>query len=177
VSVREGGRAVPWELTVVKFRGSPPASYWTDPVPAVFPLGTAGEIRGFLAELLPGLAWQEVAPLIDQIRSSPGHPLEDQVAAWTGNIRERSSRSTFEARHEQDGVTLEFHGCDHGELAEFDIWVRGVGNPLPILADLCSPRGWSLVDGTSGQVLSGDEIQSATGWDEFRAYQQRVVET
>lgn len=52
--------------------------------------------------------------------------------------------------------------------------VRGDGNPVPLLAAICIPNGWIAIDDSNGlQIDFAGE--TATGWEKFREYRNRVI--
>jgi hypothetical protein len=73
-----------------------------------------------------------------------------------------------------DGFTLEFAVEEQGRVDSFLIQARGAGDPVATIMKLCSPFGWSVMDGTTFEWL--DPAQpSREGWEAWRKYRDRLA--
>lgn len=78
------------------------------------------------------------------------------------------------ARVEQGDLSMQLYGFDHETIRAIHVEVRGRGDPIPILAAICGPRGWLAVDDSSGRPVElGDA--STSGWEAFQAYRAHAL--
>ena len=54
--------------------------------------------------------------------------------------------------------------------------VRGNGDPRPPLAALCTKRGWSVIDLSTGSPVDLSTTANPTEWDRFRNWRDRAID-
>jgi|GEM_PF-3162297 len=112
------------------------------------------------------------------IRRADGTPLGDmeavrnQIAAaraagreFPDLIRRHMERrpATMQAVFNDDGCSLLLYRFEAQPLGAIHVEVRGGGNPVPVLAALCRPNGWVVVDDASGEPVELSGV-AAAGW-------------
>jgi hypothetical protein len=69
---------------------------------------------------------------------------------------------------------VQLYGFESIPLRTVHLETRGEGNPLPLIAAICVPNGWTAVDDSTSQPLDLAS-EAASGWDKFREYRDRVI--
>lgn len=134
-----------WDVAIVK-----------DPKDERVVLGTReDEIRAFA----------NCTPSIELFK--PDVPPPEMLAMMPEIIRQSALRGDLEAIFETDDVDLHFQCSDEPEIRFVCVEARGDGNPLPILAALCLPNGWHVVEACNGPVVDLN-AESAPGWEKFQ---------
>jgi hypothetical protein len=143
---------MPWEITIIG--GTPEARK---------PLGTIEEVNAIFADVLDGVTLEQ-----------PPLPPAAFLAQMSEFLRAEMLRPRREADFEQDELSIQFATGDESELNFINAEVRGMGNPLPILAALCRPRSWSVIDSASKTTLNLNDPQSHE-WQAFQEYRDSAV--
>jgi hypothetical protein len=141
---------MPWEIRIVNDEGD-------------MPLGTKQVVVDWVAKALPGVHLQQ-----------PPLPPPEDPATFPEAVREAFARPKLEAVYEEEAFSIEFYCGDEPEIRCLHADVRGNGNPLPILARLCLPRGWAVV---SAADLSKVDLSSgeANQWKGFCDWRDRAI--
>jgi hypothetical protein len=84
------------------------------------------------------------------------------------------SPASLQADFEGNDFSMQFYGFESQPLRTIRVEVRGNGNPLPALAALCRPNGWTAIDCANSQPID-PSAAAAAGWDAFRNYRDRAV--
>jgi hypothetical protein len=142
-----GSKTVSWDASIVK-----------DPNDDSVPLGDLDVVLSKLSAAVPGLVMEK-----------PPIPPPETLAMMPDVIREAALRNDeYFGSYEDDELYIAFMCYDHVPAVRFiSLEVRGRGNPLPILAAIAAPNGWSVVDSSDDSVV---DLSAATipGWEEFR---------
>jgi hypothetical protein len=142
---------MPWEVTIVASEDQRK------------PLGTREEVIARVSAALPGVALQQ-----------PPVPPPQILAQMPEIVRESMLRPRLEADFETDEFVIQFFANATPTLYWIGAEVRGNGNPLPALAELCLPNGWLLID-ASAKSLVDMSATSAPEWDRFRKWRDRAI--
>lgn len=71
-------------------------------------------------------------------------------------------------------LSLEFNLGSEEPVGSMMIHVRGAGDPMPGIVDLCKAQGWAATDLTTGEEI--DLLNpSSEGWSSFVAFRSEVV--
>jgi hypothetical protein len=141
---------MPWEISVVHEAEG-------------LPLGDKQSVCAWVSEVLPG---------VDLRR--PPLPPQEVLDAFPPPVREAFLRPKLEALYEGNDFFIEFYCTDAPEIRCLHADVRGSGNPVPILARLCGPKGWAVVsaaDGSRVDLSTG----AASQWQHFCAWRDRAI--
>jgi len=141
---------MPWEIRIVSET-------------AEAPLGDKQSVCAWVSEALPGVALRQL-PL----------PPQEILASFPPAVREAFERPRLETLYEGDGFTVEFYCTDAPEIRCLHADIRGSGNPAPVLARLCGPKGWTVISAADGSRvdLSGDGISQ---WQGFRDWRDQAI--
>jgi hypothetical protein len=134
-------------------------------------LGDLATVRKQIAAALPGVEFYSEDG--DAILAS----LQRGGVEITDDIRDMFESKTLEkALYEGEGYSFEFYGLEDQPLRELNVGLRGSGDAISALAGLCGPHGWVAVEDGTHQPI---DLASgrAPGWDFFRGYVNRAVET
>ena len=154
---------MPWDVTILNYAGSPPASYYAPDRPEPEPLGTRDEVVSAIREAVPELEWGVSGGLPPEI-----------LAKFSPELATLMGKPKLGAVYDRDDVYLTLYGFEQEPMKYVCGEVRGRGNPVPLLARMCAGRGWSVVSGTDGSFV---DLSAATApqWDGFQAYRDRAV--
>jgi hypothetical protein len=159
---------MPWELTVKSDLAGPSSSSKEWPL-----LGKGDDVCNRISISIPQVEWHREPSFIEQHRHLPeDHPIQQLIASSTAAEKEWSSRAKFKGLYEGQGFTLELFVQD-GQISFFHIDVRGGGNPMPLLARLCSMHKWAINDVT-GKVVDLS-LPTAPGWEEFTQWRDQAI--
>ena len=69
-----------------------------------------------------------------------------------------------------DEFSVEFNLAATGPVDSFALHIRGGGDPLRLIADLCRPNGWAAVDFSTGDLidLTNPSPESWLAWQQYR---------
>ena len=141
------------------------------------PPGSRNEVVSRMGAALPAIHWETEPPLIDRMKEVPEHLLpqvEGFVARWSESERAYNSTSHLKGYFSEGEVWIEFFGFENEPIRFFYADVRGNGNPIPALAAICLPNGWTAIDFSENKqidLVSGD----ASGWEGFRQYRDDAI--
>jgi hypothetical protein len=158
---------MPWELNII-CRGDGEG----------IPLGARQFVIDKVAEALQGLALSP-APL------PPPAVLERMPA----QVRESFLKPQLRAVLETEDLSVEFWAPDAPVIKCLFADVRGWGNPVPTLARLCLPNGWSVIDtakflklmqsgvkDAGSQALVDLTTPQSSAWEEFCGWRDQVID-
>lgn len=74
----------------------------------------------------------------------------------------------------EDSFSLEFNFQKDGPVDAFTIHVRGGGDPLPSIVQLCTTNGWVAFDYSTGEMIDLED-PSRDSWMRFQAYRDRII--
>lgn len=111
------------------------------------PWGSIAAVKERLTKIYPGVVWSK--------------PNSD-YGLW----------GTYQDRDE--GYSIEFSLGKKNTVESVTFHVRGTGNVLSKIVELCNESGWKAIDTSAGEFI---DLQrpSAKGWENFKAYRDRVV--
>lgn len=143
---------MPWEIRIVASKNQP------------IPLGQRDDVVARVAKALPGAV----------LERQPSPPPE-LLAEMPEIVRENfASRRILNADYEADGFSLQLYADDSPVLDSIGIEVRGNGNPLAALAELCLPNGWLAINVADGTEINLSAVSSPE-WERFRAWRDRTI--
>jgi len=136
-----------WDVSIVK-----------DPRREHFVLGTREEVISAFANCTPSFELFK-----------PEIPPPEVLAIMPEILRQSALRADLEAIYddEENDDYLHFTCADEPLIRFVNVEVRGDNNPLPILAALCLPNGWSVVEACNGLVVDLT-APTAEGWEKFQ---------
>jgi hypothetical protein len=148
---------MPWEITIRRADGAR--------------LGDLAEVRQHLSAALPAIKFRREPSGIEKIAAARAVGVEFPEIIRQ-HLEQRSA--TEQAEFEGDGFSVVAYGFERQPLDAIHVEIRGEGNPVGVLAALCLPQGWIVVDDSIGQPveLAGDAI---TNWETFREYRDRAI--
>lgn len=103
-------------------------------------------------------------------------PAESEAGAVRTLLPEVDWSDPVWGRFAGPGFTLEFGLEAEGRIDSFLIHVRGGGDPVAEIMNLCRPAGWSVMDGTTCEWLDPDH-PSREGWIAWQQYRVRLLES
>jgi hypothetical protein len=124
--------------------------------------------------------WREEAPplafVMRLLELDPNNQFyRRQIESMSEEEKARKSRPRITGRYKTADFSLEFIGCNAGDLQSFSIHIRGDGNPLPVLSKICLPFGWSVREDDTGNLLDlGGPLPEQ--WENFRKWRDRILE-
>ena len=151
---------MPWELTIRA----------TDDEP----LGGREAVVQLITAAVPAICWIEEPPLLERIKDMPDHPFHTLIPTWPEETRARFSQTRLLGDFQAKEFSIRLYGFETKPISYIHVEVRGNGNPLPLIAAICKPNGWSATDDRDGQPVDLD-AESAKGWEWFRDYRGRVL--
>ena len=136
-----------WDISIVK-----------DLSDKQVPLGTREEVVAAFARSIPPLTL-----------SKKPVPSPEILAIMPPVVRESALHPGLEAEYDVGDLYMSFFCHDESIIRWVIAEVRGNDNPLPILAAICVPNGWFVVDSYDRSLvdLSGSGM---TQWDRFCAW-------
>lgn len=143
---------MPWDLTIVNAKDRQE------------PLGERDEVIARFAAALPGVILQ-AAP----------RPSAEHIAQLPESLRRHAMRKPqLNADFEDDALSIQFYAQDRPHIDAIGAEVRGNGNPIPALAALCLPNGWSAVNLADGALVDLT-AKDAPEWSAFRAWRDEAL--
>jgi hypothetical protein len=148
---------MPWEVTI---RGANHK-----------PLGDLAVVRQQIVASLPGIEFHRDPSGLEKIAAA-----RDAGVEFPDIIRQHMEMQPpqEQAEFKGDGFSLVLFGLEAKHLEVIHVEIRGNGNPLSVLADLCQPHGWIAIDDASGQPVDLGGVVDA-GWESFRALRDRAI--
>jgi len=143
---------MPWEIYILSEAG--------DEVP----LGAKGAVVDWIATALP---WGD-------LQSPPIRPAEI-LETFSEEVRKAFTQSGLEGFYEGDGFTFEFFCSDQPYIHCLHADVRGRGNPMPILKQLCLPKQWVVVNAADNSKVDLSN-EKASQWQEFNIWSSRAID-
>ncbi|MGD9127150.1 MAG: hypothetical protein PVH19_07195 [Planctomycetia bacterium] len=74
---------------------------------------------------------------------------------------------------EGNGWSIEFNHQENGDTDQVMLHVRGGGNPITTIVNLCKANNWSAFDLSTGEFIDLS-TPSEDGWVGFQAYRDKV---
>jgi hypothetical protein len=160
---------MPWELTVLSETADPASTSRDWP-----PLGGGEAVCRCISACLPAAQWRRELSFIEKHQHlAADHPIRKFIADMTAEQRAWSSRPEWRGLYKGSGFTLEFFFAD-GPISLFHVDVRGGGNPMPVLAELCRANGWLVKEPATGKVLDLT-APSAREWEAFTRWRDQAI--
>ncbi|QDU18786.1 hypothetical protein [Urbifossiella limnaea] len=153
---------MPWEVAIVNYAGSPPASYHAPGRPDPQPLGARDDVIAAIRQAVPEFQWGMVG----------GFPPEI-LAKFSPEVAAILSKQKLNARYDTDDLYLLLYGFEQEPIGYLHAEVRGTGNPVPLLARVCAGRNWSVASDADGSFVDLTAA-AAPQWDGFQAYRDRA---
>jgi hypothetical protein len=75
-------------------------------------------------------------------------------------------------RHED--LYVEFGFQEAGEVEMFVLYVRGSGDPIPLISKLCLENDWVAIDCSDLRKIEFDK-DAASGWKRFTDYRDFII--
>ena len=88
-------------------------------------------------------------------------------------IREGALKPNLQARYEHNDLSIQFYALDHPTVQWINAEVRGNDDPLPVLAAICLPQNWLVLDSGDNTIVRLDQTQSSA-WDRFREWRNNA---
>ena len=129
------------------------------------PLGDRETVIAHISSAVPGLELCQ-----------PPRPPEQVLQMMPDAVRQSMLRPRLEAEYEANDLSIQFYCTDEPVIRSINAEVRGNGNPVPILAAICTPRGWSVIDVSGNSVVDLTKAE-ANAWDRFRKWRDRAIDT
>lgn len=73
-----------------------------------------------------------------------------------------------------EGFSIEFSTGREDPVQSVMLHVRGGGDVIPLIAEICERNRWRAIDCSSGEFMDFGE-ESAQSWRDWQAYRDRVV--
>src|SRR5262245_36461367 len=99
------------------------------------PLGTRDDVVAVLSTALSGISWSEGPSSFDELRGIPNNPLLQ--LPWTAEQQAVFSLPKLTGTYDGGAFTLRVTGLESCPLTSFPVEVRGDGDPLPALRQVC----------------------------------------
>jgi len=144
---------MPWEISIINGTVEDPK-----------PLGSRDDVIAAFADSLPGVVLQR--------RPAPPPEILDQMPQV---VREAMLRPSLGADFEIDDLSIQFYTNDEPTLRWVNGEVRGNGDPIPVLAALCTSRGWSVMDSSDKSIVNLSSASETRGWERFRKWRDKVI--
>lgn len=136
------------------------------------PLGAVDCVRGVIAKWLPGTAFGTSPSGAEKLAALEGLGVDIPPAL-------RAVFATLSAdergMYEEDGVSLEFSLGTTAMVETVTVDVRGSGDPVPVLRQLCVPEGWQVQE-MGGPVVNLQGDDAGAGWAKYARYRDTTVE-
>jgi|ERR1043166_2130524 hypothetical protein len=144
---------MPWEISIIK-----------GTIEDRKPLGTREDVIAAFSQSLPGVLLQRRPALPPEIL--------DQMPPF---VRESMLLPKLEADFEMGDLSIQFYANDEPVLQWVNGEVRGNDDPIPMLASLCSGRGWSVMDASDRSIVNLASASESSGWERFRKWRDKVI--
>ena len=129
-------------------------------------MGSEEEVRETFESAQPGIVWQAepgLESIVGAFADAESSPFLDRMRAMA---QDRAGGGQKKGLYEASGLTIEFYGFEQDSVSYVHADVRGSGNPMPIIRQLCQSANWKVIDdGTSQEIDLTDDV--AQGWQEF----------
>jgi hypothetical protein len=129
------------------------------------PLGERDDVIARFAAALPGV----------MLQPAPG-PSPEAIAQMPEVLREHFMQRPRQLNADFDGddFSIQFYANDQPQIESVGAEVRGDGSPLPALAALCQPNGWTVINHADDKPVDLQATNSPE-WEKFRAWRDRAV--
>jgi hypothetical protein len=129
-----------------------------------------------MTSAVPEIEWFVEPSMMDKIKDMPDHPFHSLLPTWPEATRAHMATPHLNGALTAADLSIAFYGFETHPLKVIHAEVRGNGNPLPFFAGLCMPNDWKAIDCTTQSEidLTGE---AAAGWEQFRDYRDRAIET
>lgn len=154
---------MPWEVTIVDYKGRPPANFRADGRPDPKPLGSHSQVVQIIKTALPELEWGQTSNLPPEI-----------LGAFSPDIRAMMSTPRLKAAFDGEDFSIELYGFEQEPINYLHAEIRGEGNPLALLSRMCSPQHWSVVSDADGSFVDLG-ANSPSQWNDFREWRDRAI--
>jgi hypothetical protein len=135
-----------WDVSIVKG------------VDARVPLGSREFVVAAVANALPGI-----------VMECPPIPPQEMLDMMPETIREGALNPCLEATYDVGNLSIRFYALNQPVVHWINAEVRGNEDPLPVLASVCRPNEWSVVDASDKQIVDLDSA-SESAWHRFRKW-------
>ena len=147
---------MPWEVTIRSAENTA--------------LGTPEELRQQITTSVPAFEFYREPSGVEKIEAARASGV-----AFPQVIRESIERqpASVRAEYEGEGISILLYGFED-PTREINVEIRGMGNPLPVLANICQPNGWvAIEDATGNEIdLSSNDAQD---WESFQKYRDLAI--
>ena len=135
-----------WDVCVIKADGYRSISELPKDFES-YPLGSIDQVKQKLTKAYPTIIWS---------RHNSDYVL------W-GTYEDKS-----------DGYSIEFSLGKKDTVESVTLHIRGGGNAVSKIVELCNENGWKAIDTSAGEFMDLKQ-PSSKGWEDFRSYRDRVV--
>jgi hypothetical protein len=131
-------------------------------------LGSVADVRRKVDASIAVIAWSDDAHGVLQ---QGGYILEfSLIAENEAAADENDSEDDRDAENDEEDVPLD----PAAPVSTLMIAVRGTGEPLPVIVQLCKRNGWLLTDVDADEAIDLDH-PSDRGWRDFQEFRDRVA--
>lgn len=147
---------MPWEVTIIN--GTPDDRR---------PLGERESVLSRVGQALPGVKFE--------LCLVPPQELTPEMRAMLPEAdRDRVLRPQLEAFFEGDHFSIEFYCEDASEIDDLGANIRGTGDPLPALAAICLPNGWSAQNDVDRSLIDLASLDGSA-WSRFSNWREKSI--
>lgn len=149
---------MPWEVTIRRRDGTP--------------LGGPSVVREQVFAACPAFEFRRNPSGAERIEAARAAGIEFPEIL---RAHLEKSPASEEAVLEGDEYSITLYGFEQESIERLHVEIRGRGNPLAVLASLCSPNAWITVDDTSGEVVDL-KSDSSREWKQFQDYRDQAIQ-
>ncbi|MGL4420437.1 MAG: hypothetical protein ACRCZF_07225, partial [Gemmataceae bacterium] len=135
------------------------------------PLGELDSVQLQILDAVPGIQFFREPSGLEKIAAAAAQGVEfpEVIRNHFMNLPAKIG-----AVFEGEQYSVRFYGFSAQPLEVIHAEIRGEGNPVPMLAALCFPQGWIVVDDSTNETidLAGGR---ASGWEAFGSYKDQVL--
>jgi hypothetical protein len=126
-------------------------------------LGSRDEVVQRMSKALPSIKW-ETEP-----------PMPEEAARYSDEeIKRYFLTSHLSGYFADSGLVIEFYGFEPEPIKSVHAALRGNCNPIPLLAALCVPNGWVVIDLVEKKEIDLSSA-GASGWEAFRQFRDEAI--
>lgn len=162
------------DLSLFKYRGTPPARNKDIQVECLLTLGTVGEVKAILEKYIPKIEW-EIEPSLLSIMQQSGSEL---WKSWDEETLERASHPQQNGWIHTDSLVLQFYGLPTDENADvrfLHVELHSRGNPYVILKTICDQQGWLAVGPNPDEPIV-DFLLTIAEWEDWQRNEEQYLE-
>jgi len=111
---------------------------------------------------------------MERIKNQPNHPFRHLIPTWPEDLRQAMLRPTVQASFKGEDFSVQFYGFEGPVIKAIHAEVRGKGNPQGLLASVCRPDGWVVVDDATGREVDLEQ-EGLEGWKAFQEYRDDAI--